>query len=53
MDTSEMQLNSPDFITRYFINEITELEFDVELPLRFYVDANQAVSTEPQDVNGS
>lgn len=51
--TGEMQLNLPDLNTRYFINEITKLEFNIELPVRFCVDANQVVSTEQQDVNGS
>lgn len=48
-----MQLNLPDFIIRYFINEITELEINVNLPVRFYVDANRVVYTEQQDINGS
>jgi len=41
------------FITRYFINKITELEFNIELPISFYMNANPVVSTEQQDVNGS
>lgn len=28
---AEMQLNLPDFMTRYFINEMAELEFNTEL----------------------
>lgn len=49
--TGEMQLNFPDVITRGFMKEITE--FSIELPVGFYRDAKNVVSTEQQDVNGS